>query len=165
MMATEDKILPWGLHELEGGRRVGNDAGNKENQKNLDDLSQGKPEEDGGSDSAPKLTSTANEPVQDPYPDPTSVSTYLPDATNELLVHHLYLPPRFCHTANDALIAQALQEEFHRLEAAEDLCVKQQVPVFFNCHRLICGLQGEKFFESIEFGALRRKFCVEFYGL
>lgn len=23
-----------------------------------------------------------------------------------------------------------------------------------NCHRLICGLQGEKFFESIEFGAL-----------
>lgn len=28
---------------------------------------------------------------------------------------------------------------------------------------LFCGLQGEKFFESIEFGALR-KFCVEFCG-
>lgn len=127
-MAKEDKVLPWGLHELEGGRYVGNDAGSKENQKNLDDLSQEKAEEDDGSDSVPRLTSTANEPVQDPYRDPTSVSTCLPDATNELLVHHLYLPPRFCHTANDALIAQALQDEFHRLEVAGDLCLKQQVP-------------------------------------
>lgn len=128
-MATKDKILPWGLDELEVSGRVGNDAGSKEIQKNLDDLSQEKAEEDGGSDSAPKLTGTANEPVQDPYPDPTSDSICLPDATNEYLVHHLYLPTGFCHTANDALIAQALQEEFHRLEAAGDLCARQQVPV------------------------------------
>lgn len=128
-MAMKDEMLPWGLHELEGGRRAGNDAGNNETQNDVDDLSQEKADEDDDSDLVPKVTSTANEPTQDPYPDPTSDSTCLPNATNELLVHHLFLPPCFCHTANDALIAQALQEEFHRLEAAGDLCVKQQVPV------------------------------------
>lgn len=88
--SADQNLVRWGLHELDGGGQVAYDAGSS------------------GDSSVTESSRDSSETEAIPYVES---------------VHHACLdllpPPHLPSTANDAVIAQALQEEFHKLAAAE----------------------------------------------
>jgi hypothetical protein len=88
--SADQNLVRWGLHELDGGGQVVYDAGSS------------------GHCSVTESSRDSSETEAIPYVESG---------------HHAYLdlvpPPHLPSTADDAVIAQALQEEFHKLAAAE----------------------------------------------
>jgi hypothetical protein len=88
--SADQNLVRWGLHELDGGGQVVYDAGSS------------------GHSSVTESSRDSSETEAIPYVES---------------VHHAYLdlvpPLHLPSTADDAVIAQALQEEFHKLAAAE----------------------------------------------
>jgi hypothetical protein len=89
--SADENLVKWGLHELDGGRQIVYDAGSS------------------GHSSVTESSRHSSEHEAIPYA--------------ESLPHpyiNLVPPPRLPSTADDAAIAQALQEEFSKLDAGEE---------------------------------------------
>jgi hypothetical protein len=90
--SADENLVKWGLHELDGGRQIAYDAGSS------------------GHSSVTESSRHSSEHEAIPY------AESLPHPYINLVP----LPHRPSTTADDAAIAQALQEEFSKLDAGEE---------------------------------------------